>query len=174
MSKHLQDHGLLDAVEGEGTEDAREHLRSCGECASKVEGLRHTLEAVRDAGAPEPPPEYWDALRRQIARRVQEGEPRRSSWLWVPGLALAAGALGVALVLPAARRATIQTLPAWSAIRADEDTVMTALRGLEPSGEDLESVGGTTSVVEEVASLSDEEGVELSRALRAEMKGGAL
>jgi hypothetical protein len=175
MSRHLQDDALLDAVEHEGSESAREHLQSCGECASKVASLRHALEAVRGAVAPEPPPEYWGTLRRQIALRVQESEPRRLSWMWVPGLALAAGVLALALALPqGARRIPVRTVPAWSAVSPGEDTVMTALQGLGPSREDLAAVIGTTTVAEEVASLSDEERAELSQALRADMKGGAL
>ena len=174
MPKHLSDDALLDAAERAGTE-VPEHLLSCVECRSKVEELRGAFEAVRSAGAPEPPPEYWTAFRRQVAARVREEEPRRAFRLWVPALALAAGALVLALALPrGAREAPPRNLPAWSAIPADEETVMTAVQGLQPSREDVAAVIGTSTVAEEVANLSDEERVELSRALRAEMKGGAL
>lgn len=176
MSRHLRDDALLDAAEDERAEGALAHLRECGECASKVEGIRRTLAGVRDAGAPEPSADYWDALRRQVARRVrEESGPRRHSWLWVPGLALAAGALALAIALPHGVRSTpIRTVPAWSPAPADEDTVMTALQGLAPSGDDVAVAIGTTTVADELASLSDEERVEISRALRAEMKGSAL
>src|SRR5512143_1337591 len=100
MVKHLSDDALLDAAEHAATEGVREHLLSCVECASKVEELQGVIGVVRSAGAPEPPSEYWDAFRRQIAQRVQETEPHRLFRLWMPTLALAAGALLVALVLP--------------------------------------------------------------------------
>jgi len=178
MSSHLQDEALLDAVEHAGSDEARGHLRACPECASRVADLRRTLEAVRDAGVPEPPPAYWNTLRREIARQVGEGESPRT-WarvgLWAPGLALAAGVLGVVLVMaPATSRTPRPAVPAWSAVPENEEAVMTALQGLEPSSEDLASVAGAGSIADEVAGLSDEERLELAQALRVEMKGGTL
>lgn len=177
MSRHLQDEALLDMVEHAGSDEARGHLRACPECASRVADLRRTLEAVRDAGVPEPPPAYWGALRREIARQVGEGESSHA-WtsvrFWAPGLALA-GALGVALVMaPSTIRAPHPTVPAWSAVPENEETVMTALQGLEPSSEDLASAAGAATIADEVAGLSDEERLELTQALRVEMKGGTL
>ena len=175
MAKHVSDDALLDAAEDAATDEVRGHLHSCVECASKVEELRGTLGVVRGAGAPEPPSEYWDAFRRQVAERAREAEPHRFFRLWVPTLALAAGALLVTLALPRGTHPpATHLLPAWSAVPADEETVMTAVKGLEPSREDVAAVIGTTTVADEVASLSDEERLEVSRALRAEMKGGAL
>jgi hypothetical protein len=51
---------------------------------------------------------------------------------------------------------------------------MTALQGLEPSSEDLASAAGAATIADEVAGLSDEERLELTQALRVEMKGGTL
>jgi hypothetical protein len=178
MPRHLSDAMIVDAVEGGGAAAAQEHVVSCSQCARKVADARSTLEGVRGTVVPEPPEEYFAALRREIGRRIDSEAPGRMGWerwLWLPALALG-GAMALVLALGHVERAgaPAPTLPAWTAVPANEDLAMTALSGLGPSPEDVPYATGDAGLADEVAALSEEESVALVQALRAEMRSGAL
>lgn len=87
MKRHLTDEEVLDFM-GAGEEtspQAREHLRTCPSCRSRIEAeqpLADRLNALpREA---DPPRDLWPDLRERI-----EAEPRGRSWLR-PALAAAA------------------------------------------------------------------------------------
>jgi hypothetical protein len=179
MTRHLSDEMALEAVDSGPRDEAKAHLAACAECELKVEELRSTLHAVRAFGVPEPPAEYFAALRREVRRRI-DAEPAGGwwrTWLWLPVLATAgAMALIVALALAPAQRGRVAppALPAWTAAPADEDVALTALRGLEPTPEDVAVATGQLGIANEVVSLSDEESADLAQAVRTEIRSGAL
>jgi hypothetical protein len=78
------------------------HLRSCAECAGKLEGIRATMALMDEWEAPEPSP-YFDV--RLNARLREEKAKAPSGWLaWMrkPVLAVAAStalALGVGVAI---------------------------------------------------------------------------
>ncbi len=179
MTRHLSDEMALEAVDGVPGDEAKAHLAACAECDLRVEELRSTLHAVRGSGVPEPPAEYFAALRREVRRRI-DAEPaggRWRTWLWLPALASGgAMALIVALALAPAQggRVAPPTLPAWTAAPVDEDVALTAVRGLGPTPEDVAVATGQLGIADEVVSLSDEESADLVQAVRTEIRSGAL
>jgi hypothetical protein len=178
MERHLSDEMALDVVESGPREQTRAHVAACAECGQKIEDLRTALHAVRGAAAPEPPPEYFARLGREIGRRI-DSEPSAAgwrAWLWVPALAVAGAAALYLAVLPPAQSGpgADPTLPAWTATSADEDIVMTALVGLEPTAEDVAVATGQGGIANEVAGLSEDESVAVAGALQTAIRSGAL
>lgn len=172
MRRHLSDERVLDLAEGAGAAEERTHVEACGACASRVEAVREAMTLARRAEVPEPPPLYWEAMRRSVGRRIGE-EPRRSPrWPWL--LPLAAGALVVMLWSGHARGPAPVAepgLPAWTALPdADADPSLTVLEAvLEASGDDLDEA---SPVRAQVAALTDEESQALVDALRVARNGG--
>src|SRR5690349_21147302 len=72
-----------------------DHLRSCTECAGKLEEFRKTMALLDEWQAPEPSP-YFDT-RLQARLRAEASKQPRSWFAWVRRPAFAVG-LGVALV----------------------------------------------------------------------------
>ncbi len=179
MERHLSDEMAMDVVENGPREPTRAHVAACAECGQKIEDLRTVLDAVRGAAVPEPPPEYFARLGREVGRRI-DAEPSAAgwrAWLWVPALGVAgAAALFVAVPLGPAQggRGSDPTLPAWTATAADEDIAMTALVGLEPTAEDVAVATGQVGIANEVAGLSEDESVALAGAVQTAILRGAL
>jgi anti-sigma factor RsiW len=179
MTRHLSDEMALEAVDGGARDEAKAHLGACTQCELRVEELRSTLHALHGSGVPEPPAEYFTALRREVRRRI-DAEPGGGwwrTWRWLPALATAgAMALIVALALAPGQRGRVApaTIPAWTAAPADEDVALTAVRGLGPTPEDVALATGQLGIADEVVSLSDEESADLVQAVRTEIRSGAL
>lgn len=77
--------------------DIEGHVRSCGECAAKLEGIRKTMALLDEWQAPEPSP-YFDTRLKARLREEQEKAPARGWWQWIrrPAYALVATVLLVA------------------------------------------------------------------------------
>lgn len=77
--------------------DIEGHVRSCGECAAKLEGIRKTMALLDEWQAPEPSP-YFDTRLKARLREEQE-RAQAHGWLnWVrrPAFAIATAVLLVA------------------------------------------------------------------------------
>lgn len=175
MARHLSEKAFVDALDGAVDAASRGHLRECAVCAARVREMEQTLRLASNADVPEPSPLYWDSLRAQIGRRLDEERP--APWwkrLWAPGLAAAAAAALVMVSLvprapapsPAAR-----SLPAWSALPEEDDEALTVLGGLGPSDEEVESLAGDRGVAERIADMTDDESRALVEALRGDWAG---
>lgn len=77
--------------------DIEGHVRSCGECATKLEGIRKTMALLDEWQAPEPSP-YFDTRLKARLREEQAKAPARGWLQWIrrPAIALAATVLLVA------------------------------------------------------------------------------
>jgi hypothetical protein len=126
---------------------------------------------------PEPPGLYWEALRRNVSRRIAEEPPRRVRWGWLVPVAATAGALVVTFSLlerPLAPTAP-PTLPAWSALPpVDEDPDLFVVSGFAIGEEALIEWEEGQGLGAFVASLSDEDSAALVEALGVEQIGGEL
>jgi hypothetical protein len=167
MARHVTDETLLDVLEGTADAESRRHAEACAACAEKVEEARGGRAVAREAEVPEPSPLYWEALRRNVERRIEkDSTPRSWRWAWLPVVATAAAVL---LVLPVLRPpfppAPAPLLPAWSALPpVDQDAGLAVLEGLDIADADL-SADGERDVVESLADLSDEEARAFQAAL---------
>jgi hypothetical protein len=91
------------------------HLSACASCARHLAELAAIEALARDAGAPEAPPGYFDALPSRVRARIRA--PRRAvSPLWL--LPLAAGIM-VAVLAPPVLRDNEERAPAAPAVAAD-------------------------------------------------------
>lgn len=178
MTAHLSDEIMAELLEGSSSLEQEAHLAACEQCASRLEQGRATLELALQADVPEPPGLYWEALRRNVSRRIAEEPRRRLGWAWLVPVAATAGAIVVALSLgghaPGPTGAA-RTLPAWSAlppIEEDLDLVVVSEFALEDDQlaewDDGQGVGAF------IAALSDEESAALVEALRVERQEGDL
>jgi predicted anti-sigma-YlaC factor YlaD len=80
----------------EASADAGEHLRTCGECAGKLNEIRKTMAVLDEWQAPEPSP-YFDT-RLQARLREEKATAPAGWWAWArrPAMALVAAAVLVA------------------------------------------------------------------------------
>ncbi len=178
MTRHLPDESLPDCAFGRGSEAERAHTAACASCASRVAEVRSALDLARRVEVPEPPPLYWDAMRRSVGRRIGE-EPRgRPRWAWLAPLA-AAAALVAAVVLTTGRGHPPETtapapgLPAWSALpAADQDPSLVVMEGFEGEDGALANLDEGAGLGPFLASLSDEDYQALAESLRSAGKGG--
>ena len=101
---------LVDALDGTLPPDRLAHVRACAACRAAVADLAATLDEVRSAEVPEPPPVFWATINRRVARAVDEERAARAGrWAWlrwdtlVPlaGMAALLVALGSAIAPPA-------------------------------------------------------------------------
>jgi predicted anti-sigma-YlaC factor YlaD len=77
------------------TPEVNEHLKTCAECAGKLEELRRTMALLDEWQAPEPSP-YFDV---RVMARVREERTKPAGWLfWLRKPALAAS-LAVLMVM---------------------------------------------------------------------------
>src|SRR5271169_5991864 len=135
MQAHLSETAFVDALEGGGSREDREHLGTCAQCGERLEAMSAMLASAASADVPDPSPFFWSSQRQRIREGLQAPRPSAWGWFLMPGLALA-GITALGLVVwapgpPTAGRA--KTIPAWSAVPSGEETAMTALRGLAPA-----------------------------------------
>jgi hypothetical protein len=180
MVSHVPDERLVDVMEGRGAAD-RVHVEGCPRCRTRLAGAQAGLELADGAAMPEPLPLYWESLRRQLRRRLDEeaaGRPAFWRRVWLgPALAAAAVVVGIVTFFP---RATHQPtpsperrLPAWSALPpADEDEGLDLLRAVAPAVADAAPSAVCGGVAECVAALSDEESQALTERLREAIELG--
>lgn len=182
MIGHVSADRMVDLLEDGGAPLDWAHVAGCQECRGRLEEARSALGLAAEVGVPEPPGLYWEALRRNVSRRIGEEPPARKPWGWVLPLAAAVAAvLVIGLVLhgrPPAPPMATTALPAWSALPPLEaDDGLAAVSGFA----DVDGANIEWAELEEerglgafVASLSDEESEALVEALRVEGPGGEL
>jgi len=178
MVSHVPEQRLLDVLEGRGGAD-RAHVDACAQCQARLAEAQAGLALAVGADVPEPSPLYWESLRRQVSRRVdEEGERRPAFWRRIslgPALAAAAVLAAIVIFLPVAGRQPRpeRPLPAWSALPpAEEDEGLDVLRAVAPAVADASVPGVCGGVAECVVDLSDEESQVLADHLRREIGQG--
>jgi hypothetical protein len=179
MTRHVSEEELVDLALEAGAEDARRHAEGCSTCSSRLSELREGLALARQAEIPEPSPLYWEALRRNVGRKIAE-EPRRfAAWGRLVPLAAAAGLIalvlagGRALHSPAAGAGPV--LPSWSALPAEgDDSGLAVLEGVAISGGDLTAWEEGQGVGAFLADLSEADSRVLLERLREGRKEGDL
>jgi hypothetical protein len=181
MAGHVPEQRLLDVLEGTGVA-ARAHVEACAQCRARLAEAQAGLALAAGAEVPEPSPLYWESLRRQVSRRVDEQGARLPAfWRRIslgPALAAAAAVLvGIVTLLPVAGRLPSplpeRPLPAWSALPpADEDEGLDVLRAVAPTVAEASPPAACVGVAECVADLSDEESQVLAERLRQEIAQG--
>jgi len=62
VHRHLTPCEMVDLVEGRTGNEHAAHLQRCDGCRATIADLRLTLLAVRDAGVPELPAQFWEAF----------------------------------------------------------------------------------------------------------------
>jgi hypothetical protein len=164
---------MLDLLEDRGGPADWAHVAACPECRARLEDAKSGAELASRTEVPEPPGLYWEALRRNVSRRIAEEPEKASPWGWIVPLAAAAAAvlvIGISLVdrAPAPGGAAM-TLPAWTALPpVDQDEGLLVVSGFaadEALDWELEEGQGLGAFV---ASLSEDESEALVEALRAE------
>lgn len=178
MSRHLSDAALADALDGRADAVARAHLAGCEACARRLADAEAGLALARRDEVPEPSPLYWEALRRNVGRRIESEPRRRLGVRWLVPLAgaaalglvvLATGHLPRLAVPPAAPTAVVSdsaVLEAWSPLpppEADEDLVV--LEGLSATENGLPAWDEGFGVGAYLAGLTDDESAALVDAL---------
>jgi len=179
MASHLSDRTMTDLLEAEGTPAQQAHLASCAACRSRLDNARAALEAASKVDVPEPPGLYWEALRRNVSRRIAEEPERRTRWRWLAPLA-AAAAVVVLVALSVGERpptpaGVAPRLPAWSALPpVDEDDSLAVVSGFAEDEDAVAAWEEVRGLAAFVAALSDEESEALVVALRVEQQEGEL
>ena len=177
MSAHLSDQTMTDVLESGGSPIEWAHVASCAACRSRLEEARAGRELASKAEVPEPPGLYWEALRRNVSRRIAEEPPRRSRWAWLAPLAAVTAVVVVIAVSlvgrPPAPSESALLLPAWSALPPVEDDDGLAMVGGLADGE-LANWDEGRGLGAFVAGLSDEESEALVAALHVERPEGEL
>ena len=177
---HLNDETFADAVLGRAETRDLEHLRACEACAKKLAEAEAGLAAARLDVVPEPPPLYWEALRRNVARRVAE-EPRQPGRLaWLVPLAAAATLAAVVIArgplrapAPVASPTAAVTLPGvvGACLRSRTTRQFPSLEGaLVSAGEIRWDEGGGADVY--LAGLSEDESSAVAEALAGRASRG--
>jgi len=178
MRAHLNEDALMELVEGGGTPESRAHMGSCRDCGRRVDEARAAWDAALLSEVPEPPGLYWDALRKNVQRRIAEQPRQRTTWRWLLPVAATIGAVAVFVSL-AGRTPWLGTeaeaLPAWSAlppVEQDEDLALVSTFALEDDTlaewDDGQELGALLAV------LSEEESDALVEALRVDEGKGDL
>jgi len=114
--------------------EVEKHVRSCAECAAKLEGVRKTMALLDEWQAPEPSP-YFDA-RLQVRLREEMTRPAGGwlEWMRRPALALALTlllAVGVSVVRTKQVSTSAQGIsPPWST-PAEPGTAVGDLQALD-------------------------------------------
>jgi len=175
MSGHLSEERLADVLDGGGGPEAREHAATCRACGARLEAARAALALVLQTEVPEPPALYWEALRRNVGRRIDEEGRRRANRSRLLVFATAAAVvLGVSIGRAPEEPAPAPALPAWSALPpADEDSGLAGLSVLAAET-DLAAWNAGRGLGAFVAELSEEESQTLVEALRTDPAGEEL
>jgi hypothetical protein len=193
---HLTSEELIDLAEGTRAEAGVPHLRSCDACRHQIAALRKVMSAVSKApGAdvPEPSPLFWEHLSQRV-REAIAAEPAPVSRLtgWRAGTALPGSwrAWAMAGVAAAVALSIYVTSPRTSTppSGARSDAASTALEPFGASDDPslalfadlaeqidpgvIAETGWSShagAVDEVVASLTDDERLELQRLLNEEL-----
>ncbi|WP_109489466.1 hypothetical protein [Occallatibacter savannae] len=68
--KHLSEEEQIEMYYGDGSEEARKHLKVCQECAAEFAKFKRSLDAIKSEDVPQRGPDYgdfvWQALRPQL------------------------------------------------------------------------------------------------------------
>jgi hypothetical protein len=178
-TRHVTEGELVDLALGGGSRADREHAGSCPACASRLAELCEGVELARKAEVPEPSPLYWEALRRNVSRRIAE-EPR-SLAVWGRLLPLlAAGLVVVAIAISAGRvlhptSEAPRAVPSWSALPPeDDDPGLVVLEGVALSDGDLTVWEEGRGLGAFLADLSDADERVLADTLREKAQEGEL
>jgi predicted anti-sigma-YlaC factor YlaD len=117
------------------TPEMKEHLRSCAECAGKLEAFRQTMALLDQWQAPEPSP-YFD-VRLRARMREETAKPASSWWQWVrkPALALSLAVLMVVSVTLFRRDGGVPHGQGRSAPIAEPGTAVGDLQALDKNHE---------------------------------------
>ncbi len=178
MTRHVSDESLPDLAEGGGSEADRVHAAACGACAARVQEAREGLALARQAAVPEPSPLYWEAMRRNVGRRIAEESRPSARWGWLVPVASAAAVVAVVALTAGHARAPSapppQTLAAWSALPpAEDDPSLEVLEGLAVAADaDLGELNEGRGVTAFLADLSDDDYRALASSLRRAGQGG--
>jgi len=179
MTRHLSEGELVDLALGATGKD-REHAAGCASCSFRLEELQQGLALARKADVPEPSPLYWDALRRNVSRRIAE-EPRPlANWgRLLPLVAAAAALLAIALsgghALRQLRHVSAPVLPSWSALPPEEDDPgLVVLEGLARTEGELTAWEEGRGLGAFLADLSEADELALADGLRTGTEEGDL
>jgi len=172
MTRHLSDEQVPDLAEGLGSPAEREHVAACAACTARVEEVRGVLALARRAEVPEPSPLYWEALRRNVGRRIDD-ERRGPRPAWLPALAATAAVVVATIALtvgrPPAPAPSAPPLPAWSALPpAADDVSLEVLEGFATADGSLGAIDEGRGVGAFLAGLSDEDYRTLADSLRGQ------
>ena len=181
MATHVPEPRLLEVLEGKDGAD-RVHVESCTLCGARLAEARLGLALAVGADMPEPSPLYWESLRRQVDRRLDEPSERLPVWRgWRLGSVLAAAAAIAVIVTfvpiaaPPPDTLPERPLPAWSALPpAEDDPGLDVLRALAPAVAEVVPAAACAGMAECVVELSDEESQALAERLRGELAGKDL
>ena len=179
MIGHVADDRMVDLLEDRGTPVDWAHVAGCQGCRGRLEEARVAVGLAAGIDVPEPPGLYWEALRRNVSRRIGEEPPARKPWGWLlPLAATAAAVLVIGLILPGRSPAPpkgAEALPAWSALPPVEtDEGLAAVSGFADANVEWAELEEGRGLGAFVASLSDEESEALVEALRVEGPEGEL
>ena len=194
---HLAPDELIDLAEGARAEDAVPHLQSCEVCRQQIVALRTMMSAVgRSPGidVPEPSPLFWDHLSQRVREAVAaEDAPgsRFAGWRWGTALTASWRTWAMAGVAAAVVISIYVTMPRTLTRAGGRGGAGAASAGLQPFGaaddpslllfadltEQMDSraiaeTGWSShvgAVDEVVASLTDDERLELQRLLKEEL-----
>lgn len=179
MTRHVSERELVDLALGAGTQAEREHASGCAKCSSRLAELAEGLALTRQAEVPEPSALYWEALRRNVSRRIAE-EPRPlAGWGRLVPLAAAAAVVALALSSGRALHPTRETpaavLPSWSALPPEEDDPgLVVLEGVALGDGDLTAWEEGRGIGAFLAGLSDADGSALAERLQRGTEEGDL
>jgi hypothetical protein len=191
---HLAPEELIDLAEGARAEATAPHLQSCEICRQQIASLRGSMSAVIDAvDVPEPSPLYWDHLSQRVREAVAAEEAPGSRFAgWRPGIARAASWRGWAIAgvaacvaisiymtapgtvkLPSGARDAAASAPLQPFGAADDPSLaLFADLTEQMDSRAITEIGWSShvgAVDEVVASLSDDERLELQRLLKEEL-----
>ena len=172
---HLSEEEVVDAAEGRSTEDAGAHVAACGDCRDQVRSFTELVESAAVAEVPEPSPQYWQAMRGSVRRRIDHERSLRRALVW-PALA-AAAVVAFVLVRPvpvAHAPAPQPVLPSWSALPPVEtDSATSVIEGLGAAGGDALADLACRTWQECAAALDDDEASDFRTELQAELGGSS-
>jgi len=168
---------VVDLALSAGTATERAHAGSCATCSRRVEEALEALELTRRADVPEPPPLYWQALRRSVGRRIAEDGHRSRRRAFLVPLAAAAAVAAVLIAGPATRRkgpsVVEPRVAAWTALPAeDDDDGLLVLEGLALTDAGFTEWDASAGLESYLAGLTDDESRVLAETLRDNAQGG--
>ena len=193
---HLAPEELIDLAEGARAEDAVPHLRSCEGCRQQLVALRTMMSAVSSPGndVPDPSPLFWDHLSQRVREAIAaEGTPgsRFAGWRWGTALPASWRTWAMAGIAAAVLISIYVTAPRTLTPSGGRGGASAPSAGLQPFGaaddpslllfadltEQMDSgaisdAGWSShvgAVDEVVASLTDDERLELQRLLKEEL-----